>query len=67
MVSRADAEGSAKLARAMFELSLPGAVLQVVPPRLRPASPRPARSPARPPSAASPPPTPASARNARCR
>ena len=30
MIQTADADASAKLARAMFQLSLPGAVLQVV-------------------------------------
>ena len=68
VIETADADASAKLARAMFKLSLPGAVQQVVAETSAcRSSPPPALSPARPPSTANPPPTPASARNARCR
>ena len=57
--------GRLPLARAMFDLSLPGAVQQVVRARTAPWPAPPWR--ARRQSTASPPPTPASARNARCR
>ena len=63
VIQTADVAASAELARAMFNLSLPGAVQQSWP---LPSFPSQAPSPAKPPRMANPPPTPAWARPARC-